>query len=418
MSWLATKIRLEWFLTDMAGREISKDTPSDALDALKVIRRDLTLRAAGVGVGPPASNLVLIIDLTFPDPTKDSGSDRIIRLAKMAHELGHPTVLASITHRKWCDITSADPDDLRVAPQADRWTDEQFWDWIRNASVIWLSRPDVAGRLLPVLADHVESRRVIFDTVDLYHVRLKRKAALTRNPRDRRAARAYKRLERSAVKAADMTLVVTDVERSIVQELVGSSTVQVIPNVHESRPKPVPPRSGRNGLVFYGSYRHAPNVDAVRHLYSTIMPAIWKKLPDIALTVIGDRLPEDLASSPDPRIHVVGWVEDLHPIVDSSVALIAPLRFGAGLKGKIGFAMANGLPVITTSVGVEGMEAIDGTTCLIGSDDEDLVRKCVDLLGDDDLWSTLSRAGITSVESTLSASAVRPLLGVALDGPG
>ncbi len=397
MNWTAAKIRVEWFLTDLAGRKISRDTPADAVNALKVIRRDLALGAAGADIGPPESNLVLIVDLTFPDPTKDSGSDRIIRLAKMAHDLGHPTVLASITHRHWTAISSAEPDDLRVTRDAERFTDEQFWNWIRDASVIWLSRPDVAGRLLPVLADHVESRRIIFDTVDLYHVRLKRKAALTHDRTDRRAARAYKRLERSAVKAADTTLVVTNVERSAIHDLVGSSSVQVIPNVHETRSERVPPRSGRRGLVFYGSYRHAPNVDAVRHLYSTIMPAIWKQIPDLELTVVGDRLPEDLASPPDPRIHAIGWVEDLHPIVDSSLALVAPLRFGAGLKGKIGFAMANGLPVITTSVGAEGMEVIDGATCLIGSDDEDLVRKCINLFGDDDLCSTLSRAGIASI---------------------
>src|SRR5262249_7148839 len=156
--------------------------------------------------------------------------------------------------------------------------------------------------------------------------------------------------------------------------------VVVLPNVHDPRADPAPPRAERDGLLFVGTFTHAPNVDAVEVLAAEVMPRLWSERPELTLSVAGRGLePERF---PDPRIRVLGWVDGLDTLVDRSALLAAPLRFGAGLKGKIGYAIARGLPVVTTETGAEGFLRPGGMAVVADGDWDGFSRRTLALLFD------------------------------------
>ena len=161
--------------------------------------------------------------------------------------------------------------------------------------------------------------------------------------------------------------------------------------MHEPRTDEPPPLAARSGLLFVGSFSHTPNVDAVDVLAREVMPRLWERRPDLRLAVAG----RGLETSPgDERIDVLGFVDDLDALADRSVALVAPLRFGAGLKGKIGYALARGLPVVTTRVGAEGFVREDGMLVVEDGDWDAFAARTGSLLDDGALWSSTSAAGV------------------------
>jgi O-antigen biosynthesis protein len=110
------------------------------------------------------------------------------------------------------------------------------------------------------------------------------------------------------------------------------------------------------------------------------------------LSVAGRGLDAERVS--DPRIRLLGWVDDLDALVDRSAVLVAPLRFGAGMKGKIGYAIARGLPVVTTDVGAEGFSRPAGMTVVPGGDWDAFAAQTLALLGDETAWARASADGI------------------------
>jgi glycosyltransferase involved in cell wall biosynthesis len=128
-------------------------------------------------------------------------------------------------------------------------------------------------------------------------------------------------------------------------------------------------------------------------LINEVMRRIWCELPELTCTIVGAGSPAEVTALASPRVAVRGWVDDLSPVLDGARALLAPVRFGAGVKGTITQALAEGLPVVTTPIGAEGLEATDGVDLLIGRDLDELAARTVQLVRDDALWERLSRAG-------------------------
>ena len=115
-------------------------------------------------------------------------------------------------------------------------------------------------------------------------------------------------------------------------------------------------------LLFVGGFQHSPNPDAVLFFCRQVLPLVRRSLPGVTVTIVGDAPPKEVIALSSAQITVTGWVPHVEPYLASHCISIAPLRFGAGLKGKIMEAMGTGLPVVTTSVGAEGMELVHGAT--------------------------------------------------------
>jgi glycosyltransferase involved in cell wall biosynthesis len=137
---------------------------------------------------------------------------------------------------------------------------------------------------------------------------------------------------------------------------------------------------------------------------------VRRTLPDVTVTIVGDAPPKEILALSSAEITVTGWVPHVGPYLVERCVSIAPLRFGSGMKGKIVEAMAAGLPVVTTSVGAEGMELVHGSTALIADSPEAIAGATVRLCTDQDLHARLSRNSLEHARARWDPSEVAPRL--------
>ena len=352
---------------------------------------------------------VLVIDALTPQPDRDSGSLRLVNLMRLLIEEGAHVVFMPANRCSDGAYTTALQRmgvECWHAPYAKR-----FPAWLREHGprfdVALVSRHYVAGEMLPLLREYAPNARVLFDTVDLHYLRERRAAELDGDAAALRAAMRTRERELALIRDADATLVVSDVERALLAVDAPGADVRVLSNLHRDAP-PGPAWSQRKGLLFVGGFRHPPNVDAVLWFAREVFPRIRAVRPEVEFHCVGGDVPheiERLADIPGVRIH--GHVPDLQPRLDGARVSIAPLRSGAGVKGKVHQAMAHGLPVVATSAAVEGMHLRDGEDVLVADDAAafaDAVRR---LHGDDALWSRLSANGRDNVARHFSLDAAR-----------
>lgn len=256
-------------------------------------------------------------------------------------------------------------------------------------------RPHTTSRWLDLIRECAPSVPVVYDTVDLHWLREARRAATADGSRQIALgpkAVALREIELALIRATDATLVVSAEERAQVEADVPGAAVRVVPIVNEVRAI-VPPARGRRGVLFIGGFEHTPNVDAALRLVQRVMPRVWRELGQVPVTIVGGSVPPEVEALASPLVDVAGWVPDVDPLFDTARAMVAPLSYGAGLKGKVTQALAAGLPVVTTAVGAEGLDAVDGEQLLISDDDGELAGRVIRALTDDDLWATLSSSG-------------------------
>jgi O-antigen biosynthesis protein len=361
---------------------------------------------------------ILVVDALTPDASRDSGSLRMINMMQLMRELGWRVSfmadnrLASseeITHLGRIGVhTLSNP----WSPSLARWLARE-----RNTlTAVMLSRHYIAAPNLDLVRRTVPHARVIFDTVDLHFLREQRAAEHTDNRALAGQAAASRKRELALIRACDITLVVSPVEQALLSHEAPEAKVELVSNVHEVFGR----RAGfaeRKDLVFVGGFGHPPNIDAVNWLTEDIYPRIRAARPDIALHLIG-AIPEPARSKyQQPGIHVHGQVGDLAPWMDGCRIALAPLRFGAGVKGKVNMAMSYGLPVVATSIAAEGMQLHHGDNILVADDAETFSSTVLKLYDDEPLWLQLSDRGLDNICRYFSFDAAREALRRALPAP-
>jgi glycosyltransferase involved in cell wall biosynthesis len=277
-----------------------------------------------------------------------------------------------------------------------------------------VSRPSVAARYMTLMRRHAPDAVLIYDTVDLHWVREAREAALAVGHHEAelltQEALWTQSLELALIRAADVTLVATDLERARVESELPDAKVRVLPTINPVR-ESAPGLAERSGIIFVGGFEHTPNIDAVLRLVTGVMPVIWEMLPDVTLRIVGAAAPPQIEALASDRVEILGWVRDLDPLLDAARVTVAPLSYGAGMKGKITQALAFGLPVVTTPVGAEGLTGEPGEALLVGDSDAALARHAIAVLTDDALWWHLAQAGRDLAAAKCSPAIVAILLG-------
>jgi len=183
--------------------------------------------------------------------------------------------------------------------------------------------------------------------------------------------------------------------------------------VHDPVPGRVADFEERDGLLFIGGYNHGPNVDAVEWLISEIMPLVWDELPALRLTLLGAGPPQSVLQLANDRVAVPGFVRNVDPFFRTARVFVAPLRYGAGVKGKIGQAMEYGLPIVTTDVGAEGFGITPGVEALVRNDARGFADAILALYGDARMWAAVAAASnraLTPFHSTSVVGAALALL--------
>ncbi len=267
----------------------------------------------------------------------------------------------------------------------------------KNFKAAFLEFHYVADLYVDLIREHAPETVVITDSVDLHFLRSARQASTLQDGRRLLEADEVKRRELSAYLRSDVTLTVTDVDRSFLLQECPGLDVRVLPNIHDI-PAQGPGRARRSGLLFVGGFPHAPNVDAVIHFCQDVLPLLRRRLPEVKVTLVGNAPPPEVLTLRSREVVVTGHVPSTAPYLQSALVSIAPLRYGAGMKGKIGEAMAHGVPVVTTRIGAEGFGAVDGEHLLVADDPEAFAEAVVRLHEDPDLWERLSRNGRRFIE--------------------
>jgi glycosyltransferase involved in cell wall biosynthesis len=275
---------------------------------------------------------------------------------------------------------------------------------------VWIARPELAERYLPMVRALAVQARVLYDTVDLHWVRFERGSAFDADPEGLRAtAERYRRLELANARAADVTIAITEEERQTLLAQDPALAVAVVPNIHPLHPCTTP-LAARRDLFFIGGFSHTPNVDAMLYFVREILPLVHRELPQVRLHIVGSAMPEAIRALASPLIEPVGYVPDVTPWLERARVFVAPLRHGAGMKGKVGQSLSHGLPVVTTAVGAEGMGLTHEVDAMIAEDPAAFAEAIRRLYTDDALWSRLSAAGQELIRQRYSKDAVSSML--------
>jgi len=168
----------------------------------------------------------------------------------------------------------------------------------------------------------------------------------------------------------------------------------------------------REDFVFIGGGKHAPNIDAVKCLKTTIWPLIRKQLPEVKLHIYGAYLPQQILEMHNPATGflVHGRVEDVNVVMQLAKVCLAPLRFGAGIKGKLLSAMQNGTPSVTTTIGAEGMHGILDWNGYIENDHTAFVEAAVRLYTTQLTWQNAQDQGKTLINTLYTKASLENLL--------
>jgi glycosyltransferase involved in cell wall biosynthesis len=272
-----------------------------------------------------------------------------------------------------------------------------------------LSYPEVAYRYLPAIRAFAINAKVIYDPVDLHWLRMERESEIKDNDVLRRKSEVYKCMERFNAAAADIVFAITGEEKAEILKEVSYAKVEVIPNIHTCVDT-VKPLAGRKNLLFIGHYAHNPNEDAVSYFVSEIFPLIRQRIPGVVFYMVGSHMTEKVQSLAARDVVAVGYVPDPSSYFNDCRVFVAPLRYGAGMKGKIGHSMSFGLPVVTTSIGAEGMSLIDGRHVLIADSPAAFASAVVRLYTDNLLWEQMSLSALLHIQTNFSKAVVRTKL--------
>lgn len=362
--------------------------------------------------------IALIVDEAVPSPEEDSGSVRMFRIITSLIELGYKVVFyPNYAVSSNPNIAALQQMGVEVVYGETELHEILFWNG-KHFDLVILSRPRIASLFLDLCNAYCKKAKIIFDTVDLHFLRLKRQAEYESSATDKKniekKADAYERLEKQFMQEVDATLVVSEIEKKILEQD-KIQNVRILSNIHILNDDAY--KSGydkRRDLLFVGGYKHAPNIDAVNWFVDTILPSVVKELPGIKLHVVGSHMPEALESKlkKTPNVILDGFVSDdeLRKLFMQSRVFVAPLRFGAGVKGKIGQSIEFGTPIVSTEIGIEGMHLQDRYSCLVADEEKEFARKIIELYTDRNLWVSIQKNASLVIDQFFSMSVARKAL--------
>lgn len=312
---------------------------------------------------------------------------------------------ASLRMQKWIEILRAVGCDVAFQ-SGEKDVREHLSRHGGRYHAVVLSRAPVAARHFADVRSCAPQAHIIFDTVDLHGLRLRRKAVLTRDPKDEAEARECLKQEQWLATNADCTVAVSEREAEILRESAPGVAVFTVSNIHDPEHSQLPFEK-RKDILFVGNFAHAPNADAVRYFLNEIFPHVRTLLPGIRFHVIGKGSKTAFGDKKNEDILVHGHVPNLSAHIRNARLTVAPLRFGAGVKGKIHSSLACGTPIVTTSIGAEGMHLEHERDCLIAESPLAFAQAIERLYTDRALWEKLTKAGQKNLRVHFSAEVAK-----------
>lgn len=362
-----------------------------------------------------ARGTILVIDDFVPEYDKHAGALTVFQYISMLVDEGFKVIFVpdhkielqpytSTFQQMGVEVLHQPFDFEGWLSDAGRWI-----DWV------WIARPNIAATYLDVIRSHSRAR-LIYYTHDLHFLREMRRYEVSGDRRALKEAERFRAMEMDIFRQVDCVTTPSTVEGDIILENVPTANVQVLP-AYFFKPKAVPVAENlqdRREIIFVGGYRHAPNVDAAKILVDEVMPLVWREIPDVRVILVGSHPTREIHELAGPRVEVTGHVPSLEPYFMRARLSLSPLRYGAGVKGKIVSSLEAGVPVVTTPIGNEGINLENGVEALIGETPRELADHVIRLFREPDLLRALAEQGLLVVNGRFSEDKAREAFFAAL----
>jgi glycosyltransferase involved in cell wall biosynthesis len=350
--------------------------------------------------------LVFVFDERIPTPDRDAGSARMLHILKSLARSCRPVFVPlnrphGIEYERL--LWKEGIETANIVDYARLLRERDF-----RAAV--LSRPLVADGLIDSLSRIKPSLKIVFDMVDTYFIRLEREHMSTGDARRAEEAARYRQIELRLARASNLVWCASSADRDTVASEAPEIRIEIIPTIHPLRARTRRTFAARAHLLFLGNFAHRPNADAVHHFMRDIFPLVRRALPGVKLYVVGDNATPEIAAYASAEVEVLGYVPDVEPFFRNCRLMVVPLRYGAGIKGKLGESLSYGLPVVTTSIGAEGFGLTGGVEALIADEPQEFAAAVVRAYEREDLWEQLSERGHRHIEKHFTPEAVAEVI--------
>lgn len=373
---------------------------------------------------PCGKALMLFIDQRAPRGDEDAGSRQMLSYLKLFARRGYHIVFWSYEgnddHRAVRELKKLGIQVLHRVPYI-----FSFDDWIRafghDLKVAFLSRPHVAVGFLSTI-NKLSGARVVYYGHDLHVERMNLQNILVPGSFSKETVNSVREQEKKCWEKSDVILYpsveeVDQLRRKYPHRRVGVLPIESQPD--EEIEASLTPNlfEQREGLLFVGGFSHLPNQDAVNWFLKEVYPLMAKKLPYLHVTIAGNAPTDEIKARASEAILVTGRVseEELRSLYNKVKVVVAPLRIGAGVKGKVVESLRMGVPVVTTSIGVQGLPGYEDAIA-VGDDPADFAKAVQDLLQDEALWQRRRDAGLNYYRENFSESVVAPKVLALLNG--
>lgn len=357
---------------------------------------------------------LLIIGFVWPEPRSSAAGSRMMQLISLFQEQGWKVTFASTAGES---EYSADLESLGIDQISIEVNDSSFDEFIKDLepSMVVFDRFVIEEQFGWRVAEHCPSALRILDTEDLHTLRRVRKEALKDGrdftEKDLLTAKDAKR-EVASICRSDLSLIISEAEIELLTSLFGvdSQLLHYLPflldSIDEDTKRDWPSYDSRNHFVTIGNFQHDPNMDSVIYLKEEIWPRIAKQLPKAELHIYGSYVNQraEQMHNPTEGFYIEGRAEDSKKVVREAKVCLAPLRFGAGLKGKLVEAMQCGTPSVTTDIGAEGIKGSFPWSGKIANDSEDIASAAVKLFATKSVWEKAQEQGVRIINERFHKS--------------
>lgn len=268
---------------------------------------------------------------------------------------------------------------------------------------VFFNKPEPTNMFLEVVK-RMTHAAIIYQCHDLHYLRLRRKAEIEGNEQVMAEARRYELMEDHIFQNCDVILTFSSLEEEIISSKYPHKKVLTVPlYFYATAPDSVSDFSQRQDLIFVGGCAHTPNHDAVTWFCNDILPLVVRKLPNVVINLVGNHPPKDIRALGSKNICIMGGVsdEELNQLYERARLTVIPLRFGAGVKGKMIETFYNGVPFVSTAIGLEGIAGIEAFASA-QDDPVSFADEVVALYKDEQRWLKASHAGSTYISDHLT----------------
>lgn len=403
LAWTATGQLGRYLRADKRRRSNLPARPAEAGTAGNVAApREAAAPSGGGG-------RLLIVEHSVPKPDQSAGARYTLSMIRALQEMGWSITMWTYERTHGGHYTEQ-LEAMGLCVLDARWPGS-LADWMElngdrldHVMMLW---PRVTRDLLPDILRHTRAR-ISYHGIDLHFARISLQAARLDDPFLEHEAARHLAMERQIWRAVDVSVYLSQEEADEVRRVEPEVEARAIsPYAFTSFGAPAAAPATAN-ILFVGGFGHPPNGDAVHWFAAEIFPLILARHPAARFMVVGSNPPPDIQALAGPSIDVLGQIDD--PALEAAYAAtrvaIAPLRFGAGVKGKVVEALAKAMPIVTTPVGVQGLVGLEAFVPIADAP-EPIAEAILRLLADDEAWMSQALAQSAYAREHYSLAAMK-----------